>query len=587
MTEGTGLEDRVVPEAEIRCDLTRELVVLHARVLRRMPVVQLLVVVGLGIVLRSQIPLLPFLAWGVATLLVETLRAAVAARILDRIGQWNPAKVHRLFIALAGISGGTIGWSCVLFLPHLGIVRQAWLAIVMFAMPAAGVSVSVGSRYILAAYAIGILLPATGTYVRIHPDMFVAAGLSVLFIVFLIAVAADGERLLRRSIEIRKELERSNAQTKAALERAEESAQARARVLASASHDLRQPLHALSVYSAVLAERPDPETLREASRNIAQIVRTLGSLLSGLLDLSQLAAGVYVPERKRFALDRLAREICREFAPAAAAKGITLSCPREAVSVVGDAVAVGRILRNLIDNAVKHTDRGAVSVTTGLDGDHAVAVVIDTGKGIPPAERSRIFEEFYQLDNPGRDRNKGVGLGLAIVQRLCERIGAEIAVQSEPGLGSRFTLRLPNAIQTPDPDPDLGPATEPIRRSFAGLKVAVVDDERDILKGMQWLLDSWQIHVRTVASGRETEEIFGREGPPEVLIVDLRLGEPEHGAALALRMRRTYGDFPVLIMTGETGSEALREAHAAGFPVLQKPVTADALYEAIRAAVGG
>lgn len=578
----------------MRRDLVEELVVLHARLLRRMPYVQALVVGGLGIALLPQVPLAVFLAWGAATILMEMVRAVAASRVLRRRGHWDPVRIHRRFIALAAFSGVTVGLCGVLFLPHLGLVRQAWLAIVLFAMPAAGVSVSVGSRYVLAAYAIGILAPATETYVHLHPDLLIAQGLSLVFVAFLIIVAADGERLLQRSIAIRKErdevvreLERSNAETKAAMERAEQSAQARARVLASASHDLRQPLHALSVYSAVLAERPDPATLGEVGRNIGQIVQTLGSLLSGLLDLSQISAGVFVPERKVFPLGGLAQEICQEFAPAAAAKGIAFTCTCEPVCVVGDAVAVGRILRNLIDNAVKYTERGTVAITIRIDGDHALVEVTDTGKGIPPLEHARIFEEFYQLDNLGRDRSKGVGLGLAIVQRLCERIGAEITVKSESGLGSRFTLQLPDAITPSDGKPTGASPQEATAQphSFAGLRIYVVDDERDILKGMRWLLDAWDVRVATAGSVREAGELFAREGLPGILIADLRLGEPENGAALAARMRRRYGDFPVLIMTGEIGSEALRDAHAAGFPVLQKPVAAGTLYEAIRAAV--
>ncbi len=145
---------------------------------------------------------------------------------------------------------------------------------------------------------------------------------------------------------------------------------------------------------------------------------------------------------------------------------------------------------------------GAVSITTRLDGEHALVEVADTGKGIPRTEQVRIFEEYYQLDNPGRDRRKGVGLGLAIVQRLCERIGAEIAVKSEPGLGSRFTLRIPDARSAvAEIAPSrLRQASVPLPASFAGLRVYLVDDECDILTGMRWLLGAWDTRVYLAGS---------------------------------------------------------------------------------------
>ena len=276
----------------------------------------------------------------------------------------------------------------------------------------------------------------------------------LLYCVVLILVTADGEKLLLRSVIIRHErdrlvrdLERRNADVRVAMTEAEQSAQARARVLAAASHDLRQPLHALSVYSAVLAAKPAPDLLSEVSQNIDQIVRALGNLLNGLLDLSRLSAGNYVPDKQNLALEKLLAGLCTEYLQPAALKGLALRQDLAPVRVLGDSVAIGRIARNLIDNAIKYTEQGEVRVATWLRirGSTAIAFlsVADTGRGIPASEQARIFEEFYQLDNPGRDRSKGVGLGLAIVQRLCELTGATISVESELGRGTCFRLTMP------------------------------------------------------------------------------------------------------------------------------------------------
>jgi two-component system, sensor histidine kinase len=399
---------------------------------------------------------------------------------------------------------------------------------------------------------------------------------------------------LLRSVVIRHErdrlvrdLEQRNADVRAAMAQAEQSAQARARVLAAASHDLRQPLHALSVYSAVLAAHPAPETLSEVSQNIDQIVRALGSLLNGLLDLSRLSAGYYVPELQALALDRLIAEVCAEYERPAAQKGLTLKHDLSSIRLLGDALAISRIVRNLIDNAIKYTDHGEVCVATYLErpgpAPLAVLSVTDTGKGIPATEQSRIFEEFYQLDNPGRDRSRGVGLGLAIVQRLCELIGATVGVESIVGQGTCFRVSMPAilaAVALPEETP-----SSPAQESLQGKRVYVIDDELDILKSMSALLAVWGVTVVTAESARATERIFERHGTPDLMIVDLRLGEEEHGAHLAERLQRVYGDFPVLITTGESSSEALRQANERSYTLLQKPIAAEVLRRAIVAAV--
>jgi two-component system, sensor histidine kinase len=419
--------------------------------------------------------------------------------------------------------------------------------------------------------------------------------LNILLCVVLILVAADGDQLLLRSVIIRHErdqlvrdLEQRNADVRGAMASAEQSAHARARVLAAASHDLRQPLHALSVYSAVLAARPAPETLGELSQNIDQIVRSLGSLLNGLLDLSRLSAGYYVPEQHSLSLERLVADVCSEYERPTAQKGLTLLSSLTPVRMIGDALAISRILRNLIDNAIKYTDNGHVQVAMRLDGhdDQSVAVlsVSDTGKGIPADEQLRIFEEFYQLDNPGRDRTRGVGLGLAIVQRLCELIGATVAVESVVGRGTCFRISMPVTLAPTSVDEAV--PTMAATESFLGKRVYVIDDELDIRKSMRALLGVWGIDVMTAEAAASADRLFERHGAPDLMIVDLRLGEGEHGAHLADRLKQAYGPFPVLIITGETSSEALREAKERGYTLLRKPIAAEVLQLAIGAALG-
>ena len=588
-----GLADRLAatalppPDREILI----ELLGLHARVLRRMPWVETLLVLGMALFMYPYIPAGLYLGWGALTIGVEAGRAWYARGVLRRGSAIDPKRTHQTFMLLAVAAGGAVGVGAILFMPRLPILDQAFLGVILFAMPAAGVVVSQSSRYIVAAYAFSMLIPGSTTWMILHPSHAAAlAGLTVLYCGVIILAAADCDRLLLRSVMIRNErdrlvrdLEQRNSEVRTAMRAAEQSAQARARVLAAASHDLRQPLHALSVYTAVLAANPAPEALREVATNIDQIVRSLGSLLHGLLDLSRLSAGHYVLERRPLSLDKVIAAVCAEFERTAKAQGLTLTVTTEPVQTIGDPLAIARIVRNLLDNALKYTERGSITVTVKLDESTperpVILTVEDTGKGIPGGEQDKIFEEFYQLDNPGRDRSKGVGLGLTIVQRLCELSGAQVSVRSELGQGTCFRVGFAAMNAAPETNEVNAQARTDV--SLRGVRVCLVDDEVDILKSMGHLLNAWGMESFVTDSVAGAEKIFGDRGKPDLLITDLRLGKGEHGAELAVRMRQQFGAFPVLIITGETSSTALREASERGFKVLQKPVVAETLREAI------
>jgi signal transduction histidine kinase/CheY-like chemotaxis protein len=411
------------------------------------------------------------------------------------------------------------------------------------------------------------------------------AGMTLVYWLFLVSVANDGERLLRRSVMIRRERDRAvqdlemlYAQEHEATAKAEHLSQTRSRVLASASHDLRQPLHALSVYSAVLASKPTPETLPEVAHNIDRLVRSLGSLLHGLLDLSRLSADYYVPERQRISLDRLVESICQEYQSDAENKSLGMVLDLEHVRLFDDPVAIARITRNLVDNAFKYTEQGQVRIRLCKAENSAILTVEDTGKGIPLDEQSRVFEEFYQLDNPERDPYiKGIGLGLSIVQRLCDLIGAQLSLISEPGVGSRFSVTFNTVVGASSRYNITELAGS---KSLQGKRFYVVDDEIDILDGMRWLLKAWDVDVETATSSKTTEDLFNQYGNPHLLIVDLRLRGEEQGAELANRLQRTYGGFPVLVVTGETALQSLDKVDQAGYPLLKKPITPETLYHA-------
>jgi signal transduction histidine kinase len=584
---GTGL----TPDREMLI----EMCALVAHVLRRMPWIESVLVLGVALFIYRFVPPLLLAGWACVTVGIDVARARYATGVLRRGLAIDPKRTHRNFVLHAGASGTALGAAAIIFLPRLPILEQAMLGIVLMTLPAAGAAVSHSSRHMAIAYSLGILLPSVPTWMVMHPQLAIASGtLSILYCVLIFIVAKEGDRLLLRSIMIRHErdrlvrdLEQRNIDVRAAMTQAEQSALARARVLAAASHDLRQPLHALSVYSAVLAANPPAQAMREVASNIDQIVRSLGSLLHGLLDLSRLSSGHYTIDRQVTSLDQLLRSVCAEYERPAAQKGLTLIAQLQSVNVMGDPVALGRIARNLLDNAIKYTERGTITVATRLDASitppAAIMSVTDTGKGIPSTELGRIFEEFYQLDNPGRDRSKGVGLGLAIVQRLCELSGAQISVQSELGVGTCFSVRIADAVteQVSEPRSASPEAAEMPPLALDGRSIYIVDDEVDILKSMTQLLELWGASARCAGSPEAAVRLFEEHGPPDLLITDLRLGTPENGTELVLRLRRRFGPFPALVTTGEISPETLGPTKDHGLALLHKPITEEALRRAM------
>ncbi len=574
-------------KALLQRELRREFVELHARVTLQMPLVQILMVGGSVFVLLPEVPVIEFVIWAGAVMCMEGFRAAHSFHLLQRLPDIDPYRALRQQVALAFLAGAEAGVMLPLFKPDLSALNQTFLTFILVALPAIGVAVSISSRLLAGVYAAAILVPTSTAWVLLHPEHLQATiAMTMAYMLALLFAANENEKLLTRSVAIRRErdemvrhLERSNEEVQAAVTRAEAAALARTRVLAAASHDLRQPLHALSVYSAILAASPTPATLDEVATHIDQLVRSLGALLHGLLDLSQLSSGHYVPVRQRFALDTVIANACAEFEAAAAKKGLYFERELQPVTLESDPTAVLRIARNLIDNAIKYTERGGLRVRLRHNGLYATLVVEDSGKGIAASEHAHIFEEFCQLNNAGRDRSQGVGLGLAIVERLVTLIGARISVRSRLGAGSRFEVRMPGVRDAPPP---VAAAPVPVAVSpeaVAGSRprIYLVDDEPDIVRGMTTLLQAWKLEVRTALDAAGTAALFDEGGCPDLLIADMRLRGNEHGPVLVARMCEIHGEFPVVFITGETSSEALREARATRWPLLHKPVDAQTL----------
>lgn len=396
--------------------------------------------------------------------------------------------------------------------------------------------------------------------------------------------ATEALEAMNRELEMRVERKRVELvdaldSMRAARDAAEAANRAKSRFLAAASHDLRQPMHALGLYMAALRYQPMSDAQHELTARMAGSVSALESMFDSLLDISRMDAGVIIAEPAPFEIDALVRRLVGEFAPEAEAKGLRLSVRVAPAArrwrARTDPLLLERVLRNLIANALKYTQLGGVLVSCRLRGDAIRPVwrieVWDTGTGIPLHEQARVFDEFYQLGNPSRERHAGLGLGLSVVRRLTDLLGLPLQLRSRPGHGSRFRVDLP-ATDEPAPAPD---DTAP-PGSVAGLGVAVIEDDPEVRDSMQRLLSGWGCRVAVGADASEVEQqALAQDIRLDLIVADLRLRDGREGLSEIDALRRACGrPLPALLVSGDSAPERVALMQRSGLPWLAKPVSA-------------
>jgi signal transduction histidine kinase len=375
------------------------------------------------------------------------------------------------------------------------------------------------------------------------------------------------------------ELMESERRLQEALKTAEAASRAKTRFLAAASHDLRQPLHALSFLTAALDMRPLDAVSRDIVRKMSDALEDLAVEFDALLDISKLDAGLVPVTASTFEVQPFLQRIAGPFGPAAAARGLAFELAAErGLFVRTDRALLERLLRNLMDNAVKYTHAGKVQVACRARSEHCIIEVIDTGAGIPQHEHEHVFEEFYQLGNPERDRRNGMGLGLSIVRRLATLLGLDLRMDSKEGLGTTFTLALETSA---------APRVEPVQAlaapaEFRDRQVLVVDDEASAREALRGYLEALGCRVSVAGTAAEAAALAMLD-EPDIVLADVRLRQGETGLAVIDRLRETRPELRAIIMTGDTAPERLAELDATGIEVLHKPVVPARLVESMSA----
>jgi signal transduction histidine kinase/CheY-like chemotaxis protein len=349
---------------------------------------------------------------------------------------------------------------------------------------------------------------------------------------------------------------------------------AKSRFLAAASHDLRQPLHALGLFVAELPSAPGAAERQRIVERIDAAVNEMNELFNELLDVSKLDAGVLAPNLSAFPVARLLKRIESTFAQLALAKGLRLRIVANSAWVHSDPILLERILLNLVSNAVRYTASGTVVVGCRHRGQTLRIEVCDSGPGIPEEQHQKIFDEFYQLPDPKQEAHSGLGLGLAIVDRLCRLLGHELELSSAVGRGSRFAIVVPRVAPRIEAA-KLAAAPEPIADPLRGRLVVVVDDDALALEGMLGLMLKWGCRVLASRSYHAAlAELAKQEQKPDVIIADYHLSEGKSGIEVIDNLRLAFGvQLPALLISGDVSPERLRSAAASGFQLLHKPVS--------------
>jgi signal transduction histidine kinase/CheY-like chemotaxis protein len=388
------------------------------------------------------------------------------------------------------------------------------------------------------------------------------------FVGALASVETQAVELERKVAERTRELELANA--------------AKTRFLAAASHDLRQPVVSISLLSGLLREQPVPPAMNPVLDRIGDSVQALNSLLKGLLDLSRFDAGVVEARVARVPLRPLVDTIVGDEREAARHKGIALRVRVPALEVHSDPVLLEQILRNLVGNAVRYTERGGVLVSARRRGADAVLVQVwDTGLGIAREDQALVFEEFVQLDNEARERSRGLGLGLSLVRRATTLLGAPLRLRSTPGRGSCFAVEFPFAGMAPL----AAGGASASGADLQGLNVWVVDDDPAVREALRLRLAGWGADVSAFAGARAVDAALAGNGvAPRLLVTDQRLPDG-NGVEVARRVHERFGRVPVLVVTGDTAPADVARLRASGLPVMHKPFGADELLVAVAALV--
>lgn len=530
-------------------------------------------------------------AWFATTVLLSAALLIAGRRLCrpERVAARGPDRALRAYLVLgtafAAVYSSALWWVVppeLLYVLAFGMLVLATLI---------GAPLQFGYLPLGVAYGLVAFASLAARLFWLGDPFAIGAGVTVLVsLVPYIHTLLGARRIYVEAYEARfrnealaRRLERSVAAELEARHAAQRADDAKTRFLAAASHDLRQPVHAGALFAEALAAEPLPPRAAELTMQLGRTLSGLDELLGRLLDISRFDAGQVPVQPGPVEVGAVVEQVVSRFAPVAERKGLALRVRRGRPAWVrSDPVLLAQVVANLVSNAVRHTVRGGVLVGVRRRGGDVVVEVVDTGPGIPAEHLDAIFEEFVQLGDEARDRREGLGLGLAIVRRLCERLGHDVGLVSVPGRGSRFQVRLAGAdaaaaARRDPPVPDADAA------DVAGMLVLVVDDDVDVLAATDAALRTWGAETLLAKSADEALAVIADcERWPDAILTDHRLGAAQTGFDVLRRVVASIGHaLPAIVMSADLDDTLERRVLEEGAALLRKPVDPRVLRERI------
>ncbi len=455
--------------------------------------------------------------------------------------------------------------------------REALLLISTIFAGMVAVSASSGRIYVpsFLSFSVPLVVPLSVQHMLSGSDtLFLTGFLLLIFLVVNASLTIKGNRQYRELISAR--FENQSLMERLAQEKntAEQAVIAKNRFMAAASHDLRQPLHAIGMFLETLRCKESDQSKLDIIEDLSSSADALNGLFNSMLDVSKLDAEIIHVNALNIDVSELFDRLYVQHKNLASEQGLELYVEQQECIAFADSILLERVLRNLLSNAIAYTHDGSIKLSCGpYDDDQLRITVIDTGIGIPEQEVENVFSEYHQLNNPERDRNKGLGLGLAIVRRLCDLMELEITMQSQVGVGTRFDLLVPIG----DPTRVLTTSVDPLKHAKITSTVMVIDDEESVLSAMQSMLGQWGCNVVLAETARDALRALALDKvQPDIIISDYRLRDNCNGvdAIEAVREALEY-EVPGIIVTGDTSPVRLKEVSDSGMQLLPKPVNPD------------
>lgn len=528
-------------------------------------------------------------AWALASCTAILSRVFVL-RLIDRSTRLDGARKRLFATVLTLILGCTIS-SVLYFFPGVGLFERAMLTAILLGLCTVSYSTNFGYQPLLMSYIgpmLGILalMWIVNAKQLVDTSLAIAVGVSILIVahtllrngkfmfnVFALAIESS-TKLEEQSLHLSDALH--NAEQ--AKQEAETSSQSKTRFIAAASHDLRQPVHVLNLFGGALKHAELDDKSRDIVENMNIAVNSLSSQLNSLLDMSELDSGDVQPSYKSVDLYRLCSTLMGEMGKLAEDKQIKLENQvPESVFVKTDPTMLSQVIRNLCGNAIKYTHEGSVSLFAECSDTNVVLHIADTGIGIDSDHCDKVFEEFYQVSNPSRDKAQGLGLGLSIVERLIRALDHRISMESSLGRGTTIRIDMPRCnyeelAQAHTPPTEFNASTT----MPDGVWVHVVDDDPAILESIRACL--LPHGCRVTGSGNVADALqFLQKNKPSALLVDLRMQGEESGLCVVDALNESGSHIPVALITGESLSDGEIAESYPDLVMLQKPVSNDAL----------